>query len=158
MILRLLCIWLVFYSMLSSLILSNLKHELLNRLRSTMAANVLTFREPSILIYSYNESQGDALFLKCMWWNTLHVSDRSTVHHQDYLNNIYTAIGICHTSSVGCLLADVNRTYLLSYSMEQSPSWEANWSAASQEIPRILWNPKVHHRTHKRTPPVPILS
>jgi hypothetical protein len=31
---------LVFYS-LSSLILSNLKHELLNRLRSTMAANVL---------------------------------------------------------------------------------------------------------------------
>jgi len=39
--------------------------------------------------------------------------------------------------------------------MEQSPSWEANWSAASQEIPHILWNPKVHHRTHKRTPPVP---
>jgi len=31
--------------------------------------------------------------------------------------------------------------------MEQNPSWEANWSAASQEIPRILWNPKVHHRT-----------
>jgi hypothetical protein len=42
MVLRLLCIWLVFYSFLSSLILSNLKHELLNRLRSTMAANVLT--------------------------------------------------------------------------------------------------------------------
>jgi len=33
-------------------------------------------------------------------------------------------------------------TYLLTYSMEQSLSWEANWSAASQEIPRILWNPK----------------
>jgi hypothetical protein len=32
---------LVFYSLLSSLILSNLKHELLNRLRATMAANVL---------------------------------------------------------------------------------------------------------------------
>jgi len=47
-------------------------------------------------------------------------------------------------------------TYLLTYSMEQSPSWEANWSAASQEIPRILWNPKVHHCTPKRTPPVPI--
>ena len=28
--------------------------------------------------------------------------------------------------------------------MVQSPSWEANWFAASQEIPRISRNPKVH--------------
>ena len=48
-------------------------------------------------------------------------------------------------------------TYLLTYSMVHSPSWEANWFAASREIPRILWNPKVHYRTHKRPPPVPIL-
>jgi hypothetical protein len=32
----------------------------------------------------------------------------------------------------------------ITYSMVQSPSWEGNWFAASQEIPRILWNPKVH--------------
>ena len=42
--------------------------------------------------------------------------------------------------------------------MVQSPSWEANWFAASQKIPRISWNPKVHYRTHKRPPPIPILD
>ena len=45
-------------------------------------------------------------------------------------------------------------SYLLTYSTVQSPSWEANWFAASQEIPRISRNPKVHYRTHKRPPPI----
>ena len=49
-------------------------------------------------------------------------------------------------------------TYLLTYSMVQRPSWETNRFSVSQEIPRILWNPKVHYRTHKCPPPVPILS
>ena len=42
--------------------------------------------------------------------------------------------------------------------MQQSPSWEANRSSASQEIPSILRNPKVHHRTHKSPLPVTTLS
>ena len=31
---------------------------------------------------------------------------------------------------------------LRTYSLQQSPSWEANRFLASQEIPRTLWNPK----------------
>jgi len=47
--------------------------------------------------------------------------------------------------------------YLNTYSMEKSLSWEANRFSASQEIPSILWNPKIHHRINKCPPPVLIL-
>jgi hypothetical protein len=46
-------------------------------------------------------------------------------------------------------------TYLL---MELSPSGGVANSAATQELPSILWNPKVRYRVHKSPPPVPILS
>ena len=61
-------------------------------------------------------------------------------------------------ASPGSHLACYLLTYLLTYCTEQNPSWEANQFPASQEIPHILWNPKVHYHIHKCLPPVPTLS
>jgi len=57
------------------------------------------------------------------------------------------------TYLVPCLI-----TYLRTYCVKQSSSWEANPFSAGQEIPRILWNLKVHYRIHKCLPTIPILS
>ena len=78
----------------------------------------------------------------------------------DEFHRLYQGI-LYNDNSESSVISDKTRcshTYLLTYSMVQSPSWEANWFAASQEIPRISRNPNVHYRTHKRLPPVSILG
>jgi hypothetical protein len=98
-------------------------------------------------------------FSNLFWQRTLHVLDRSVVHHQES-HTVYTAIGICHASYVDCLLVGSgwssiptslagSQHNLLTYLI--SP-WsrvlieKLTVSAASQEIPCILWNLKVHYR------------
>ena len=71
---------------------------------------------------------------------------------------LYSTSDHPHFISVEVHISLLTIPLLLIYSMVQSPSWEANWLAASQEIPRISRNPKVHYRTQKRPPPVSILG
>ena len=89
-------------------------------------------------------------FMKALWFS------RKFITKIPY--TVYSNCLLCRDVTMAEFLKNIRTPYLLTYSMVQSPSWEANWFAASQEIPRILRNPKVHYRTHKRPPPVPILG
>jgi len=93
------------------------------------------------------------LFIHFSWYIPLQVFDRllfimcwtvsqqfCTEHWSDYLRILIHS------------WANNQHTYFT----VQSPSSEANWFAASQEIPRTSRNPNVHYRTHKPPPAVPI--
>jgi len=57
------------------------------------------------VIYSYNKSQRDALFLKFIFDKELYMFRTDLVSIIRSLNAVYAATGICHASYVNCLLA-----------------------------------------------------
>jgi len=65
----------------------------------------------------------------------------------DYIN---CTVAKCHAMKLGNIQMLLFNFLLVSCtnfnSMEQSFYWEANPSSASQEIPCILWKPKLHDR------------
>ena len=64
-----------------------------------------------------------------------------------------------HRLSYRAHKSQINRTMKqLTNCMKQKSLWEANRFSASEKIPCILWNTKVHYRNHKCLTPVPILN
>ena len=79
----------------------------------------------------------------------------SSLAYTHYLNpflTILTTSSECHFHfDIWNLTVSIKFVRLLTYSMKQSPSREVNSFS-------ILWNPKVHFRSHKCQPTVPIPS
>ena len=85
------------------MLINNARHVDFSYLRTVVLATELKRgkQRKVFLIIKINEVH---YFPNLFWCRGLHVSDRSTVHHQES-STVYTAIGICHVSCADCLLA-----------------------------------------------------
>jgi hypothetical protein len=81
--------------------------------------------------------------MRILWVTILNVRyetwGRLTYNWSAFFDMIFVRVGFfCVFVYLLHETAEDSLPNLLTYSMEQSPSWEANWFAASQDIPRVL--------------------
>jgi hypothetical protein len=62
----------------------------------------------SISTVNQPDALGSQIYL--FWFNTLHVSDGLSIHHQEF-KTVHTATGICRTDTATCLLVGIRWNY-----------------------------------------------